>query len=154
MVGNSSNVTPLTTEKSAMVGNLIRGEQLAEELGDGADLVVALLVGQLGLAQSFQQWRHVHAETAAVALPEAVPAANRIVFRAAPRLNGALLGGLLFIGGAEVDPVALFDKPGVQVVDASELIPQLGRSDLAEERRRVGGLFGPHRVGRGSRGQC
>jgi hypothetical protein len=83
------------------------------ELGDGADLVVAWLVSQFGLAQRFQQRRQVHAETAAVTLTQAVPAANGIVLRASPRLNGALLSGLLFIGGAEVDPLALFGKPTV-----------------------------------------
>ena len=119
--------------------------------GDRHDVVFARAEhegGQLDLAQGLQEWWHVHAEAAAIALAEAVPSADRIAFGAAPRLDGALLGELLLIGRAELDPVALFDEPRVQVVNASQLIPQLGRPDLAEQRWRVSGLVRPHCVGR------
>ena len=76
-------------------------------------------MGELYLAESLQERRHVHPETAAIALTEAVPPADGIVFGAAPRLDGALLGRLLLVGGAELDPVALFDEPRMQVVEAS-----------------------------------
>jgi hypothetical protein len=83
-------------------------------------------VGELSLAEGLRQRRQVHPETPAIALPEAVPAADRIVFRAAPRLDGAIFRRLLLIRGAEVDPVTLLDEPRVQILDTSELIPQLG----------------------------
>jgi hypothetical protein len=63
-------------------------------LFEGADIVIARLVGELDLAQGLQEWWHVHAEAAAIALAEAVPSADRIAFGAAPRLDGALLGEL------------------------------------------------------------
>ena len=40
---------------------------------DGADLVVACLVGELDFAESLQERRHIHPETTAIALAEAVP---------------------------------------------------------------------------------
>jgi len=61
---------------------------------DGADLVVAWIVGELDFAESLQERRHVHPEATAIALAEAVPAADRVVLGAAPRLDGAVLGGL------------------------------------------------------------
>jgi hypothetical protein len=133
---------------------LLDADTSGQASDDGADLVVACLVAELDFAERFQERRHIHPETTAIALAEAVPAADRVLLGATPGLNGALLGGLLLIGGAEVDPIALFRKPGVKVVDASELIPQLGRSDLAEERRWVGCLVSPHRVARGSGGSA
>src|SRR5687767_1976860 len=110
---------------------------------DGADLVVAWIVGELDFAESLQERRHVHPEATAIALAEAVPAADRVVLGAAPRLDGAVLGGLLLIGGAEVDPVALLDEPRVKLVDTSELLLQLSRSDLAEQCGWVSGLVRP-----------
>jgi hypothetical protein len=75
-------------------------------------------VCELHLAESFQERWHVHAETAAITLRQAVPSAHRIVLGAAPGLDGALLARFLFVGGAELDPVTLFDEPGVQIIDA------------------------------------
>jgi hypothetical protein len=60
----------------------------------------------------------------------------------------------LLIGGAEVDPVALLDEPRVKVVDTSELVLQLSRSDLAEQCGWVSGLVRPHGVGRGFWGRA
>jgi hypothetical protein len=40
----------------------------------------------------------------------------------------------LLIGGTQVDPVALLDELRVKAVDTSELVSQLSRSDLAEQR--------------------
>jgi hypothetical protein len=77
---------------------------------DGVNLVVACLMGELDLAKSLQEPRHVHPETTAIALAEAVPTADRVVLGATLALDGAFLGGLLLIGGAEVDPVALLGR--------------------------------------------
>ena len=87
---------------------------------------------------SLQQRREVHAEPAAVALAQAVPAADRVVRRASPRLDGSRRGRLLLVGGAERHPVALLGQPGVQVVDRLQPVLQRGRADLADERGRVG----------------
>jgi hypothetical protein len=38
-----------------------------------------------------------------------------------PQASSAFLGGLPLVGGAEFDPVALLDEPGVEVLKASEL---------------------------------
>ena len=43
---------------------------------DGADLVVAGIVGELDFTESLQERRHVRPETTAIALAEAVPAAE------------------------------------------------------------------------------
>ena len=113
MVGNSTKTGPRLTRAPR------------SHLADATDLIVARLVSELSLAESFQQWRQVHAEAAAIALPKPVPAADRVVFGAAPRLDGAFLRGLLLIRGAEVDPVTLLEEPRVQILDTSELVSQL-----------------------------
>ena len=95
---------------------------------------MARLESELGPAECLQDRRQIHSETTAVALAEAVPAADRVVLGATPRLDGAIFGGLLLIGGTQVDPVALLDELRVKAVDTSELVSQLSRSDLAEQR--------------------
>ena len=72
-----------------------------------AHAVVARVVLDLGQAERFEQRRHVHAEAAAVALAQPVPAADRVVGGAAPGLDGAVGGRLLLVGGAERHPVAV-----------------------------------------------
>ena len=74
----------------------------------------------LGQAERLQQRRHVHAEAAAQALLEAVPAADRVVGRAAPRLDGALGRRLLLVGAAERHPVAVRLEHRVEVVDRAQ----------------------------------
>jgi LmbE family N-acetylglucosaminyl deacetylase len=86
----------------------------------------------------------LHPQTTAIALSESVPAADRVALGPTPRLDGAFFGGLLLIGGTEVDPVPLLDEPRVQVVDTSELVSQLSRSNLAEQRGWVGSIVCPH----------
>jgi hypothetical protein len=66
-------------------------------------------VGELDPTQGLEQGRDIHAEAAAVALAQPVPAVDRVVGRAAEGLDGAGLGRLQLVGGAEVDPVALLD---------------------------------------------
>ena len=73
-----------------------------------------------------------------------------LLFVATPGLDRSLGCGLLFVGGAERYPVALRGQPGAQVVDRAEVVHQLGRSDLADERGRVGALVAVHRVLAGS----
>ena len=82
--------------------------------------------------------RHVHGEPAAVALAQAVPAADRVVLRAGPRLDGAVLGRLVLVGAAERHPVAVGREHGGHVVDAAGEVAELGRADLADQRGRVG----------------
>src|SRR4029078_1701437 len=80
-------------------------------------LVVLRVVGQLDEPEGLEQWRDVHAEPAAVALAQAITAADRIFLGPAPALDRAVLRGLLLVRRAEVHPVALGLEPGGQVVD-------------------------------------
>jgi two-component system OmpR family sensor kinase len=100
---------------------------------DRAHPVVAGVVGEFGQAERLQQRGQVQAEPAAVALAQAVPAADRVVGRPAPGLDRALGGGLVLVGRAERDPVALLGQPFVQVVDGPELVFQRGGADLADQ---------------------
>ena len=61
---------------------------------DGADLVVACLMGELDFAERFQERRQVHPETTAIAPAEAISSADRVVLGATPSFDGAFLGGL------------------------------------------------------------
>jgi two-component system, OmpR family, sensor kinase len=100
---------------------------------DRAHPVVAGVVGEFGEAQRLQQRGQVQAKPAAVALAQAVPAADRVVGGPAPGLDRALGGGLVLVGRAERDPVALLGQPFVQVVDGPELVLQRGGADLADQ---------------------
>ena len=98
-------------------------------------LVVALVVRQLGEAERLEQRRQIDAKAAPKPLLEPVPAAYRVVCGPSPRLDGPLGCRLLLVGAAERHPVAVRLQHGVQVVDRAQLVPQLGRADLAHERR-------------------
>jgi hypothetical protein len=149
-VGKSATESPLRIKKSATVGNLTRRERESAQAksGQSADLVVARIMSELDLAECLHERRHIHAEAAAIALAEAVPPADRVICRAAPCLGGAFLGRLLFVCRAQVDLVTLLHKPGVKIVEASQLIPQLGGSDLTKQCGRFGSLIRPHGVRR------
>ena len=71
------------------------------------------------------------AEAAAQPLLEPVPAADRVVRRAPPRLDRALRRRLLLVGAAERHPVAVRAQHRVQVVDAAQVVAQLRLADLA-----------------------
>jgi hypothetical protein len=109
-------------------------------------------MGELDFAERFQERRQVHPETTAIAPAEAIPSADRVVLGATPSFDGAFLGGLLLIGGTEADPVALLHEPRIKVVDTSELVLELRRSDLAEQRGWFSGFVRSHGVGRSFRG--
>jgi haloalkane dehalogenase len=103
--------------------------------------------GEIALA--IREWagggrRDVHPEAPAVTLAQAVPAADRVLRRPAPRLDGAGLRLLLLVGGAERHPVAVLAQHRVQVLDAARRVAQLGRPDLHDERvvLAVGGELG------------
>src|SRR3954451_23688100 len=113
-VPQCSGVRPTRSSASARRSAWIVGQMSAATSGPHCpDAVVALLVGQLGQAQLLEQRWEVHAEPAAVALSEPVPAADRVVLGAAERLDGARRGVLLLVGGAQVDPVTLVEQPAV-----------------------------------------
>ena len=63
----------LSASELAMAADRLARPGLGSD--DGADLVVACLVGELDFAESLQARRHVRPETTALALAEAVPAA-------------------------------------------------------------------------------
>ena len=95
------------------------------------------VVLHLGEAERLQHRRHVHAEAAAQALLEAVPAAHRIVGERAHASTVPVGGRLLLVGAAERHPVAVRLQHRVQVVDAAQVVAQLGLADPHDERRRV-----------------
>lgn len=84
-------------------------------------LVVTGVVGDLGEAERLEQRRQVHGEPATVTVAQAVPPTDRIVRGPAPRLDRAWPGLFLLVGCSERDPVALRDKPRVQVLDGRSL---------------------------------
>ena len=129
-------------EHLARPGGLRRGSPRS----DRPHPVVLRLVGELGQAERLEQRRHVDAEPAAEALLEAVPAADRVVRRAAPGLDRALGCRLLLVGAAEWHPVAVGLEPRVEVVDGPQVVAELRAADLAHDRRWIGGLVAPHRV--------
>src|SRR5271165_7199416 len=108
--------------------------------------VVAGIVGDLGEAEFLEQRRQVHPEPAAVTAAQAVPAADGVIGGPSPRLHRPLGGGLLLVGRAERNPVALGGQPGVQVVDAAQLVLQGGGANLADQGGRVGLLVPVHGV--------
>jgi hypothetical protein len=75
-------------------------------------------MGELGQAEFLLQGREVHAEPAAVAVAESVPAADRIIQRSPPCLNSALGRWFVLIGRAEGNPAVLPAKPRVQILVA------------------------------------
>src|SRR5689334_20617167 len=113
---------------------------------DGPHLVIAGVVGELGQAKRLQQRGQVHAEPAAVAVAQPVPAAGRVARGPAERLDGALGGRLLLVRGAQRHPAVLGLQPGVQVLDGLQPVAKPGRADLADQLRRVGLLVLVHRV--------
>src|SRR5262249_5318424 len=113
---------------------------------DGAHLVVSGVVGELGQAERLKQRRQVHAEPAAVAVAQPVPAPDRIARGPSERLDGAAGGGLLLVRGSQRHPAVLGLQPGVQVLDGPQPVAQLGRADLADQLGRVGLLVLVHRV--------
>jgi len=92
----------------------------------------------LGQAQRLEHRRDVVPEPAPQALLEAVPASDGIVGRSSPRLDGPCLGRFLLVGVPERHPVAELGQHRVQVLDARQVVPQLGLADLHHERGRVG----------------
>ena len=62
---------------------------------------------------------------------------HRIVVRPGPRFDRAFGGRLLLVGGAEWDPVAARRQHRMEIVDAAEVVAQLGLTDPDDERGRV-----------------
>jgi hypothetical protein len=100
----------------------------------------------LGQAERLQHRRHVVAEATAKALLQPVPPADRVLGRAAPCLDGALCRGLLLVGVAERHPVAVLGEHRVEVLDAAQVVAQLGAADVDDQRRRIGRLVAVGRV--------
>src|SRR3954453_23910277 len=96
---------------------------------DGAHAVRARLRLDLGQAELGHERRHVHPEAAAQALLQAVPAADRVVRRACPRLDRALGGRLLLVAGPERHPVAVRFQHLVEILDAAQVVAKLGLAD-------------------------
>src|SRR5687767_1146110 len=125
----------------------------ARRSSDRTHAVVLRVVLDLGEAEGLEDRGDVHAEAAAEAFLEAVPAADRVLGGAAPRFDGALGRGLLLVGAAEGHPVAVLLQHRVEVLDAAEVVAELGLADLADQRGRVEGLVAEdHEVRAAARG--
>src|SRR5271157_4738728 len=118
---------------------------------EGTHPVVPCVVGDFGQAERLEEGREVHAEPPPVPLVEAVPATERVLRRASPRLARALGSRLLLVRRPERDPVALLRQPGVQVLDRPQVVGELGGADLADQHRRLRVLVLVHRVLRAPR---
>ena len=71
------------------------------------------------------------------ALLESVPTPTGLSTGSPPRFDRPVGGGLLLVGVAERHPVAVFGQHRVQVLDARQVVSQLGLADLHHERRRI-----------------
>ena len=91
----------------------------------------------LSETQHLQNGRDVVAEPASIAFPQSVPAADRVVLRAGPCLDCSRFGFFLLVCISEKHPVSGFLEHGVKVLDASELVAQVGRPHTDPERCRV-----------------
>src|SRR5438309_524446 len=98
---------------------------------------------------------YTYAEPAAVALPQPVPTAHRVLLRTAPGFDRAFGRRLLLVGAAQRYPVPLRLQHLVQVFDRAQLVAELGLADDAYEGRRARGFVLVHLILRRSarRGQ-
>src|SRR5262245_12003286 len=87
-----------------------------------AQSIVLRVVLDLGQAQGLQQRRHIHRETAAQAFLEPVPATDRVVRRASPRLNSSWRCWFLLICAAQRHPVAVLLEHRLQIPDGTKVI--------------------------------
>ena len=115
----------------------------ANRVSFGAHRVVAGVVRELGQAERLEQRRQVHAEPAAVALAQPVPAADRVVLGAAPRLDRAVLWRASARRRRRAAPSHPGAQPGVQVLDRAPLVvaassTRPGRPAAAGRRSRRG----------------
>ncbi len=84
-------------------------------------------------AEGFHEWWEVDAEASTEAFLQAVPAADWIAGRTAPSFDGTFFGWLLFVGAAEIDPVAGGFEHGVEIFDTSCVIVEDGFAYDADE---------------------
>jgi len=93
---------------------------------------------QLGETERFHQRRDVHAETAAQAFFQPVPAADGILGRTAPGLHAASAAGFCSsaLPSGIQSPCAL--SMGVQVIQAAQLVAPARSSDRAHQGGWVG----------------
>lgn len=114
--------------------------------------IVPGVVFNFGQPQQFHQRRHVHAKAPPQALLQPVPPAHGIVRGARPGFHRAGRGGLLLVGAAQRQPVAVLLQHGVEVVQAAQVIAQFRRAHHAHQRGRIQRLVAEHAVFRGAAG--
>src|SRR6267378_1311095 len=117
---------------------------LSVSSSDRAHAVVFGVVLDLGKPQCLHQWRNVHAEPAAKALLETVPAADRVLRGATPSFHSARGGRLLLIRAPQRHPVAMLLEHRVQIIKAAQVIPELGLSHCAYQCWRIQGFVSVH----------
>src|SRR5690349_4810404 len=99
--------------------------------------IVACVVLDLRQTHCLEHGWDVIPEPSSQPILHPVPAADGVVGRAAPGLHRALRGRLLLVGAAERNPVARRLQHRVEVVDAAQLVAQLGGPHLHHERGRI-----------------
>src|SRR2546430_10145174 len=107
---------------------------------EGSHPIVFRVVFDLGEMQGLQHGRNVHPESPAKTLLQAVPPTDGILRGSTPRFNGPVRGRLLLLGASEGRPVSVRLEHLVQVVDASEVVPNLRAPRLDYERGRIKSL--------------
>src|SRR2546423_740159 len=95
--------------------------------------IVLRIVLDLGQSHRLHDRWDVHAEAAAQALLQPVPAANRILRRPRPGLDGSVGYRFLLVGAAERHPVTVLLEHLVQVVQPAQLIADLGLAHLDDK---------------------
>src|SRR2546428_6763698 len=97
---------------------------------EGSHPIVFRVVFDLGEMQGLQHGRNVHAESPAKTLLQSIPPTDGILRGSTPRLNGPVRGRLLLVRASQGHPVSARLEHLVQVVDASEVVPELRAPDL------------------------
>jgi len=106
---------------------------------------VTWVVFQLDQAEVLEQRRHVHREATPVALPKSVPATCRVFGRSCPVFEGAILGRLVLVGGAELHLVATNAQHLGHVDNTAGQVAQPSRADLTDQLGRIGRIIAVHR---------
>src|SRR5437867_2446264 len=107
---------------------------------EGSHPIVFRVVFDLGEMQGLQHGRDVHPESPAKTLLQSIPPTDGILRESTPRFDGPVRGWLLLVGASEGHPVSARLEHLVQVVDASEVVPELRAPRLDDERGRIKSL--------------
>jgi hypothetical protein len=104
---------------------------------DCSHMIIAGVVLDLRQAKCFEYGRHVGREPSSQTFLEAIPAADGIIGCAPPCFDGSFGCLFLLVGVAQRHPVPVVDQHGVEILDAREMVPELGLAHRDHQGRRV-----------------